>query len=60
MSPQRFEEVLLRIKPFTRYIYLHVLGEPMLHPHFGALLQLAFQHGFNVNDTTNDALLSRL
>ncbi|MBR6042936.1 MAG: SPASM domain-containing protein [Paludibacteraceae bacterium] len=60
MSPQRFEEVLLRIKPFTRYIYLHVLGEPMLHPHFGALLQLAFQHGFNVNVTSNGSLLGRL
>lgn len=60
LSPQQFEQVLLRIKPFTQYIYLHVLGEPMLHPHFGELLKLAFQHGFKVNLTTNGSLLSKL
>lgn len=60
LSPQQFEEVLMRIKPFTEYIYLHVLGEPMLHPHFGTLLELAFKHQFKVNITTNASLLSRL
>lgn len=60
LSPEQFEEVLLRIKPFTQYIYLHVLGEPMLHPNFGKLLDLAFQQGFKVNLTTNGSMLPKL
>lgn len=59
LSPEQFQQVLLRIKPFTRYVYLHVLGEPFLHPHFAQLLQLAFQHGFKVNVTTNGSLLGQ-
>lgn len=60
LSPDRFESVLLAIKPFTEYIYLHVLGEPLLHPHFGRLLELAFQHGFKVNLTTNGSLIDKI
>lgn len=59
MSPAEFAVVLTKIKPFTNYIYLHVLGEPLLHPKLDELLLLAKQAGIFVNITTNGALLLR-
>jgi len=59
MQPVKFAEVLQKIKPFTNYIYLHVLGEPLLHPQLDKILQLAQQAGIFVNITTNGALLLR-
>ena len=32
MSIDEFSYILDEIRPFTDYIYLHVLGEPLLHP----------------------------
>jgi len=59
MSPEEFGVVLQNIKPFTNYIYLHVLGEPLLHPKLNELLLLAKQSGIFVNITTNGGLLKR-
>lgn len=58
MSIAQFTHILDEIKPFCRYIYLHVLGEPLLHPSFEKLLATARQKGFYVNVTTNATLLS--
>lgn len=59
MSVEQFTYILDEIKPFCEYIYLHVLGEPLLHPSFPELLQLAKQKGFYVNLTTNATLISK-
>lgn len=59
MSPEEFAVVLDKIKPFTNYIYLHVLGEPLLHPKLGEILLLAQKIGVFVNITTNGSLLLR-
>ena len=59
MSPEEFSLVLREIRPFTDYIYLHVLGEPLLHPHIGRILQLSAEAGLNVNITTNGSLLQK-
>ena len=57
MSKNEFETILNKIKPYTKYIYLHVKGEPMLHPNFDELVKLAYDKGFFVNITTNGTLL---
>jgi organic radical activating enzyme len=57
MAPEAFESILTRIKGYTRYIYLHVLGEPTLHPQLAELLELSHNHHFKVNLTTNGTLL---
>lgn len=57
VSPENFSATLVRIKPYTDYIYLHVLGEPLLHPQIELLLEIAHKQGFNVNLTTNGSLL---
>jgi len=57
MSVEEFKLVVEKIRPFTSYIYLHVLGEPLLHPHLDELLTVAENNGLNINITTNGSLL---
>lgn len=57
MPIEKFKMILGQIKPYTKYIYLHVKGEPMLHPNFDEFVKLAFDEGFFVNITTNGTLL---
>ncbi|MBP1663508.1 MAG: Radical domain protein [Bacteroidetes bacterium] len=59
MSYEELGLILNRIRPFTDFIYLHVLGEPLLHPHLGQMLQLADESGLQVNLTTNGSLLQK-
>ncbi len=59
MSTAAFSHILKQIKPYTSYIYLHVLGEPLLHPHLAELLETAQAEGFFVNLTTNGTLLKK-
>ncbi len=59
MSVAEFERILQNIKPYTDYICLHVLGEPLLHPQLTQMLQAAHQGGFKVNITTNGTLLAK-
>ncbi len=57
MAPADFARVLRRLKGVTEHIYLHVMGEPLLHPELPALLALAAEDRFNVYVTTNGTLL---
>lgn len=57
MKVDEFEKVLVKIKGHTRFIYLHVLGEALLHPELDLLLQSSHRYGLKVNLTTNGTLL---
>lgn len=59
MDAAAFTEVLRRIQGATRFISLHVLGEPLLHPEFGQLLAISGEQGMQVNITTNGTLMGR-
>ena len=59
MTQDEFSLVLDEIKPYTDYIYLHVQGEPLLHPLIKEFLDIAYLKGFYVNITTNTTLLDR-
>jgi radical SAM protein with 4Fe4S-binding SPASM domain len=52
-----FNRVLDQIKPHTNHIYLHVKGEPLLHPKIDELLDASHAKGFKVNITTNGTLI---
>jgi radical SAM protein with 4Fe4S-binding SPASM domain len=58
MGLEDFKLVLERIKNYTDYIYFHIMGEPMLHPHFSDFIDLSGSKGFKVNITTNGSMLS--
>ena len=60
MSPEEFSAILFSIRPYTEYIYLHVLGEPTLHPQFCELVKMAADNGFHVNLTTNGSMLEKV
>lgn len=32
MSPTEFRLLAEKLRPATRYLYLHLMGEPLLHP----------------------------
>ena len=57
MSPNNFKEVLSKIEGYTDYIYLHVKGEPLLHPNLDEILDICDKKGINVQITTNGTLL---
>ncbi len=59
ISIEEFKIILEKIKPYTKYIYLHVMGEALLHPKINELIDLASRY-FNVNITTNGYLIDRI
>ena len=60
MTITQFEEILLKIKDYTDYIYLHVKGEPLLHPQIIEFIKLADKYDLKVNLTTNGVLFPKL
>ncbi|KGR76998.1 radical SAM/SPASM domain-containing protein [Ureibacillus manganicus] len=54
-----FNRILDQLKPHTKYIYLHVKGEPLMHPRIDQLLDAAHEKGFKVNITTNGTLIKK-
>ena len=48
-----------KLRPWTDYLYFHLMGEPLLHPSLGRFLALAGERGFRVILTTNGTLLNR-
>ncbi len=54
-----FNNILDQIKDHTKYIYLHVKGEPLLHPRVDQLLDASHAKGFKVNITTNGTLIQK-
>ncbi len=60
MSLLQVEQVFIAIKPFADYVYLHVKGEPLLHPKIDEILDLAALHEIKVNITTTGTLLNKV
>lgn len=59
MDLTTFENILTQVKDYTDYIYLHVKGEPLLHPELNKFLDAAEVHNLKVNITTNGTLIDR-
>lgn len=60
MTTEEFENILIKIKDYTDYIYLHIKGEPLLHPNIIEFLHLADKYNLKVNLTTNGTLFSKV
>lgn len=57
MSVSEFNQILKAVKGYGDYLYLHIKGEPLLHPKLKEILALCQAYHFQVNITTNGTLL---
>ena len=59
MSEEQFSVLLSKLRPFSDFLYFHLMGEPLCHPNLERFLELASDAGFKVILTTNGTLLSQ-
>lgn len=59
LSAEEFRHLAQKLRPHTDYLYLHVMGEPLLHPQLDEILSIARELGFRVCLTTNGTLLGK-
>lgn len=58
LSAENFAVLAAKIRPHTQYLYLHLMGEPLLHPELDEILAIAERLDFRVIITTNGTLLA--
>ena len=59
MSEKEFKIILEKLKNHTKYLYFHVLGEPLMHPKINEFINLA-SLSYKVNITTNGYLIEKI
>ena len=59
MTEEEFSVLIAKLKPYTDFLYFHLMGEPLCHPQLNRFLELAGLQGFKVILTTNGTLLNR-
>ena len=59
MDPALFQELVPQLHELCEHVYLHVLGEPLLHPQLARFLEIATEFSMPVSITTNGSLLPR-
>ncbi len=57
MSLDTFKKVIDKIKKYTDYVYLHLKGEPLIHPSLEEFIDYCFDNDIKVNLTINGTLL---
>ena len=57
MSKEEFSLILDKLTEQTRYIYYHLMGEPLTHPLLPEFIKLAGERGYKSIITTNGTLL---
>jgi len=57
MTEEEFRLLAGKLRAHVKYLYLHVMGEPLLHPRLTRLLDIAGDMGFRVCLTTNGTLV---
>jgi len=59
LSMEEFKIITERLKGVTKYLYLHVMGEPLTHPQLPEFIRYATEQGLLVSITTNGTLLKK-
>lgn len=59
MDHDSFTQMLHKLQPYTDFLYFHLMGEPLCHPHLKDFLTIAGDMGFKVIITTNGTLLPK-
>lgn len=58
MSLSNFSEVISKVKDYTNLVYLHLRGEPLIHPELKEILDVCSENNIMVNLTTNATLIN--
>ena len=58
LAAEEFKILAAKIRPHTQYLYLHLMGEPLLHPELEEILDICHNMDFRVIITTNGTLLN--
>lgn len=56
---EEYKIILLKLSGYTKYLYFHVSGEPLLHPNIVELIDIGSKDYF-INITTNGYLIKRI
>lgn len=59
MSRDEFALILNKLQGQTKYIYYHLMGEPLLHPLLPEFIKMSGESGYKSILTTNGTLLAR-
>lgn len=59
LSEEELKLLLPKLRPWTDFLYFHLMGEPLLHPKLERFLEMAGDAGFKVILTTNGTLLPK-
>ena len=60
MTEEEFTSLLPKLRPYSDFLYFHLMGEPLCHPKLETFLSLAGDAGFKVILTTNGTLLPKV
>ncbi len=59
LSEEEFVRLTKKLRPYTQYLYFHLMGEPLCHPQLERFLELVAEQDFRVILTTNGTLLAK-
>ena len=59
ISQDEFNVLLNKLEGYTKYLYFHVMGEPLVHPDINKLIDMGSKK-YNINITTNGYLINRI
>ena len=59
ISPEDFRKFATQVKPLTKQVCLHLMGEPLGHPQFKDIVDICDELGLKVFLTTNGTLIKR-
>ncbi len=59
ISVEKFRDYAIQVKPLTKQVCLHLMGEPLGHPQFQEILKICEELELKIFLTTNGTLLKR-
>lgn len=60
MDKEAFKNIIRKIKPYTDYVYFHLMGEPFLNKELETFLKISKENQLKVNITTNGTLINEV
>ncbi len=57
MSLELFEDIVQQVAPMTELVCLHLMGDPLVHPHFEEIVSICDKYDANIFLVTNGVLM---